>query len=81
MTKNIIQTAIQRAVTNELRKSITKTLVGAKPRKIPTIKLEAWDGEGKIVTLNGKPIGPEVNEKDGKIITEWLKVAINDIIN
>ncbi|KKM26152.1 hypothetical protein LCGC14_1587610 [marine sediment metagenome] len=37
------------------------------------IKLERWEADEFIITINGKLVGATVNESCGKVVIEWLK--------
>ena len=37
------------------------------------INLEVWEDDEFIITINGKPIGATINERNGRSVIEWLK--------
>ena len=44
------------------------------------LKLERWEADEFIITINGNPVGPTVNANVGNNIIEWLKrVNIEDL--
>ncbi len=45
------------------------------------IKLERWEGDEFIITINDKPVGSTVNARTGEVILNWLKHAMKEILN
>ncbi len=41
--------------------------------QMKNIKLERWEDDEFIITINDKPVGATVNERNGLVVLEWLK--------
>ena len=43
------------------------------------LKLERWEADEYIVTLDGGPIGGTLSKRDGEVIMRWLPTALTEL--
>lgn len=47
----------------------------------PVWRVEKWEDDEYIITLNGKPVGQTVTFHEGQDIVEWLKTSWREMVH
>ena len=39
------------------------------------IQVEIWEGDERVITVGGKPVGGTISKRDSQVIRNWLLTA------
>lgn len=48
--------------------------------KEPNISYSRWEDDEFIICAFGKPIGQTLHEKEARVVAEWLKTAVRELV-